>query len=249
MKTLRSGTCLLVLTLGASLLSAGCNKLMPGGGASVEPKTEDEKALYALGLLLGRNVGVFNLTSQELALVTSGLTDSVLKKKPAVDVEKYGPKVDALARARQNAKTEVEKGQAKGILENAAKEAGAVKLPSGLIMKSTRPGTGATPVETDRVKVHYEGKLTDGTVFDSSIKRGEPAVFPLNGVIKCWTEGLSHMKVGEKAILTCPSDIAYGDQGRPPVIPGGATLIFDVELLDIVKAPPISGDTPAPPGH
>ena len=81
--------------------------------------------------------------------------------------------------------------------------------------------------------VHYEGHLSDGTVFDSSKKRGQPATFPLNGVVKCWTEGVGHMKVGEQAVLTCPSDAAYGDSGRPPTIPGGATLIFDVELISI----------------
>ena len=100
------------------------------------------------------------------------------------------------------------------------------------------------------MKVHYEGRLSDGTVFDSSIKRGEPAVFPLGGVIKCWTEGVGQMKVGGKATLTCPSDTAYGDAGRPPVIPGGAVLIFDVELLDVTKAeaPPPTGMTGAAAG-
>ena len=85
------------------------------------------------------------------------------------------------------------------------------------------------------MKVHYDGRLPDGTVFDSSRQRGEPAVFPLGGVIRCWTEGVGRMKVGERAVLTCPSDLAYGDRGQPPMIPGGATLIFDVELLEIVK--------------
>ena len=103
-----------------------------------------------------------------------------------------------------------------------------------MVIRTTKPGTGATPTAADQVKVHYHGTLTDGTVFDSSIKRNEPATFPLGGVIKCWTEGLQHMKVGEKATLTCPSDLAYGDNGRPPTIPGGATLIFDVELLEIL---------------
>ena len=85
------------------------------------------------------------------------------------------------------------------------------------------------------MKVHYVGRLLDGTEFDSSRKRGQPAEFPLNGVIPCWTEGVGKMKVGEAATLTCPSEIAYGEGGRPPTIPGGATLVFDVELLEIVS--------------
>ncbi|HEX8908988.1 MAG TPA: FKBP-type peptidyl-prolyl cis-trans isomerase, partial [Anaeromyxobacteraceae bacterium] len=91
------------------------------------------------------------------------------------------------------------------------------------------------PKETDTVKVHYTGTLIDGKVFDSSVKRGQPAEFPLNQVIKCWTEGVAKMKVGGKAKLVCPSSIAYGDEGRPPTIPGGATLVFEVELLDVKK--------------
>ena len=245
MKNLRRGALLLSLLL-ALPLGAGCNK--GHGGSSADPKTDDEKALYAWGLMLGRNAAALSPSPAELDLIKAGLTDSVNKAKPKVDIDKYGPMIDAVARKRANARAEIEKGKTAGIVEAALKESGAVKLPSGMIFKSTRPGTGASPAPTDRVKVHYEGRLSDGSVFDSSIKRGEPAVFPLNGVIKCWTEGVGHMKVGEKATLTCPSDVAYGDQGRPPVIPGGATLIFDVELLDVMKnEPPPAMTMPTPP--
>ena len=233
--------------IGAMVLGSavGCRRLM---GGSPTPSTEDEKTLYALGMLLGRNLGTFNLTSSELDLVKGGLTDMVMKRPHLVDLDKYGPKVDALARARAQAHVAVEKAQAKTFLENAARESGAVQTPSGLVFRSTTPGTGASPGATDRVTVQYEGKLVDGTVFDSSRKRGQPATFPLNGVIKCWTEGVGKMKVGEKATLTCPSDIAYGDGGRPPTIPGGATLIFDVELVKIEAPPPPPTPGAQPPG-
>jgi FKBP-type peptidyl-prolyl cis-trans isomerase FkpA len=212
--------------------AAACNRL--SGGAT--PKTEDEKALYGLGVLMGKNLSTFSLNAHEVEIVKAGLADTILKRTPVVDPEKYGmAQVDKLAQARSAARAEVEKKNAKSLLEAAAREPGAVRLPSGTIARTTKPGTGESPAPTDRVTVHYEGHLSDGTVFDSSKKRGQPATFPLNGVVKCWTEGVGHMKVGEQAVLTCPSDAAYGDSGRPPTIPGGATLIFDVVLISIVK--------------
>jgi FKBP-type peptidyl-prolyl cis-trans isomerase FkpA len=213
--------------------TTGCSRMAGGSGA--KPSTEDEKTLYALGLIIGRNVATFNLSPHDLDLVISGLSDSVLKKTPAVELDKYGPKVDELARSRANARATAEKEKAKSIVEAAAREPGAVKTDSGMVIRTTKPGTGETPKPTDRVKVHYTGKLTDGTEFDSSRKRGQPATFPLNGVIKCWTEGVQMMKVGGKSRLVCPSDLAYGERGAPPRIKPGATLVFEVELLEIVK--------------
>ena len=235
MKTWKSlATASIAVAVVGSLAMSGCKRLTGGGGT---PSSEDDKTLYTLGMLLGRNLGTFNLTADELEMVKSGLTDMVLKREHKVDLDKYGPKVDALARKRGQERVEIEKAHAKTFLDQAGREAGAVVTPSGMVFRTVTPGTGATPTPTDRVSVQYEGKLTDGTVFDSTKKRGGvPATFPLNGVIKCWTEGVGRMKVGEKAVLTCPSAIAYGDSGRPPTIPGGATLIFDVELVSI--APP-----------
>jgi FKBP-type peptidyl-prolyl cis-trans isomerase FkpA len=226
------------------LLLAGCQGLT-GGAKAPEPKTEEQKTLYALGLVLGRNLQTFSLKPEELEIVKRGLTDQATGKKPLVELPVYGPKISELARSRSGAhapgqradseeKAKAEKEKSKAFLEQAAKEPGAVKTDSGLIIKTLTPGKGASPKATDRVKVHYHGTLIDGTVFDSSVKRGTPAEFPLSGVIPCWTEGVQKMKVGEKARLVCPSSIAYGDAGRPS-IPPGATLIFEVELLEILK--------------
>jgi FKBP-type peptidyl-prolyl cis-trans isomerase FkpA len=122
---------------------------------------------------------------------------------------------------------------AKAYLQKAATEPGAVKTSSGLVYSELRAGSGASPRPSDVVKVNYRGTLIDGTEFDSSYKRNQPAEFPLDRVVPCWTEGLQHMKAGGKARLVCPSEIAYGEEGSPPLIPGGATLIFEIELLGI----------------
>jgi len=118
-------------------------------------------------------------------------------------------------------------------LTAAAKEPGATLTASGLVYRALKDGTGANPKASDLVKVHYKGTFPDGREFDSSYKRNEPAEFPLNGVIPCWTEGVQRMKVGGKAKLTCPSAIAYGARGAGTVIPPNATLVFEVELLGI----------------
>lgn len=194
--------------------------------------TEDEKAIYALGLSVYKSLGQFDLSASELDIVKQAMTDAAANK-PAVDVQVYGPKLDALARERAAKVTEREKASSAAYLTKAAAQPGAVKTDSGLIYREDRPGTGASPKSTDTVKVNYRGTLVNGTEFDSSYKRNEPAQFPLNGVIRCWTEGVQKMKVGGKSTLVCPSDLAYGEQGRPS-IPGGAALIFEVELLDIV---------------
>jgi FKBP-type peptidyl-prolyl cis-trans isomerase FkpA len=127
---------------------------------------------------------------------------------------------------------EREKASAKAYLEKAVAAPGAVKTDSGLIYRELTAGKGDSPKATDSVKVNYRGTFINGTEFDSSYSRNQPAEFPLNGVIKCWTEGVQKMKVGGRSQLVCPSDIAYGDAGRPG-IPGGATLVFEIELLSI----------------
>jgi FKBP-type peptidyl-prolyl cis-trans isomerase FkpA len=120
-------------------------------------------------------------------------------------------------------------------LQTSAAEPKETKTGSGLVITMLKDGTGASPKSSDTVKVHYRGVLADGKEFDSSYGRGQPATFPLNRVISCWTEGVQLMKLGGKAKLVCPSKLAYGSQGVPGAIPPDATLIFEVELLEIVK--------------
>ena len=139
----------------------------------------------------------------------------------------------AIILAGCSSKTESGTADPQGYLAKAAAEPGAMRTPSGLVYRELRAGSGGSPKASDTVQVNYRGTLPDGTEFDSSYKRNEPAQFPLSQVIPCWTEGVQKMKVGGKAELVCPASIAYGDRGSPPVIPPGATLIFEIELLRI----------------
>jgi len=206
-----------------------------GVATAADPKTADDKTLYALGIALSRNLAIFELKPSELEFVQQGLADGVLNKDKKVDFDAYSGKIQNLAKARAAVAAEGEKKAAADFLEKAAAEKGAKKTSSGLIYTEIKPGTGDSPKASDRVKVHYHGTLRDGTVFDSSVKRGEPATFPLSGVIPCWTEGVQLMKVGGKSKFICPSSIAYGDRGSPPNIKPGAPLVFEVELIEIVK--------------
>jgi FKBP-type peptidyl-prolyl cis-trans isomerase FkpA len=216
--------------------------LLAAASASAQtPKTDDEKSLYAIGYIVGtRNLGSLSLKASELKLVQQGISDAVTGKKAVVDPEAQSQKLNEFAQARSTAAADKEKTSSKDFFDKAAKEPGAQKVEVDVsgkkvtyLYKTITPGTGPSPAATDKVKVDYEGKLPNGTVFDSSYKRGQPAEFGLSQVIKCWTEGVQKMKVGEKAQLVCPSEVAYGDRGHPPTIPGGATLIFTVELKSI----------------
>ncbi|GIW42787.1 MAG: peptidyl-prolyl cis-trans isomerase [Candidatus Binatia bacterium] len=201
--------------------------------AGPELKTDEQKTLYALGALLAQNVSPFRLTPTEVEIVLAGFKDASTGKTLPVDPDAYRGQLQQLAQARAAAAASEEKEKSKAFLDKMAKEKGATRTDSGLVFIEIQPGTGPAPKADDKVKVHYTGTLMDGTVFDSSVQRGEPATFPLNGVIRCFSEGLQKMKVGGKAKLVCPSDLAYGDRGSPPKIKPGSTLVFEVELLGI----------------
>ena len=188
---------------------------------------------------------MFDLAPDEVALVMKGLNDSATGAKLAVDGDVYGPKVQELANMRRALVASKQVAAGKAFVEKAAAEPGAVKSASGLVYISVKDGSGASPTPSDIVKANYRGTLADGTEFDSSYKRGQPIDFPLTGVIKCWTEGLQKMKVGGKARLICPPEIAYGDQGAAGAIPPNATLHFDVELLAVTPSAKETPDAPA----
>jgi FKBP-type peptidyl-prolyl cis-trans isomerase FkpA len=196
------------------------------------PQTDEQKTIYALGVAISSNIRQFNLTADEVALVADGLRDGVLNNPPKADMATYGPRIQLLAEERATAVSSAEKQAADTWLAEQAALPGAERSGSGVVFISMTDGTGENPTATSTVRVHYHGTLRDGTVFDSSVDRGEPISFPLNGVIPCWTEAVQKIKVGGKAKLVCPSDTAYGDQGSGS-IPPGAALAFEVELLAI----------------
>lgn len=216
---------LAALTLGASAVAA----------APPELRTDEQKTLYAVGLVLSQSLATFALSEADLELVKAGLTDGVLGRERKVDLHVYGPKIQDLQKSRAAVVAAAERKAGQAFLARAAAEKGATWTPSGLVILTLKPGAGEAPKATDTVKVHYHGTLVDGTVFDSSVQRGEPATLSLKGVIRCWTEGVPLMRVGGKSRLVCPADLAYGDRGAPPRIKPGATLVFDVELIEIVK--------------
>jgi len=221
--------------LAAALTLAACNPPSSGAPkAAASPKTEEEKTVYALGVTIQRSLQLFSLTPAELELVVAGLRDAAAGKAEVKAEEKQAA-IQQLASARRAAAGAEAAKKGGEFLEKAAKEPGAVKTASGLIYIALKEGTGPSPAATDKVKVNYRGQLTDGKVFDASERHGGPASFPLNGVIPCWTEGVQKMKVGGKARLVCPAAIAYADRGAGADVPPGATLDFEVELLEILK--------------
>ena len=193
-----------------------------------------DKFSYAIGLGIGQNLLSMGAQGINVEDFAQAISDVLNRKETAIShneareiVNKYFEELEA----KMNAEN-IEKGKA-FLAENAKKE-GVVSLPSGLQYQVIKEGEGKKPSATDRVKCHYEGTLIDGTLFDSSIKRGQPAVFGLNQVIKGWTEGLQLMGEGAKYRFYIPSELGYGAQQAGEMIPPYSTLIFDVELIEVL---------------
>ncbi len=223
--------CLLSACTSESVPDAGSVPTTASGGA---PETEDQKILNALGQALAQNLVLAGLSADELAFVQRGLSDAVLGRDPLANLNEYGPQIQGFIEQRVAGAADGELTAATAFVAEQAALEGAERTESGIVIQAITAGTGPNPAPDDTVRVHYHGTLRDGTVFDSSVDRGEPATFPLTGVIPCWTEGLQRISVGGKSRLVCPPDVAYGPQGRPG-IPGNAALAFDVELLEIVQ--------------
>jgi FKBP-type peptidyl-prolyl cis-trans isomerase len=208
---------------------------------------EEDKAAYSIGFLTGKS-NVQHLETLNVDAYVAGFRDAYAKKQPLMTedemkavLDSFKQKLAAESLAKAQKEAEANKGKSAAFLATNAKKAGVSSTPSGLQYEVLTQGSGAKPKSSDVVKVHYQGTLIDGTVFDSSIQRGEPAVFQLDQVIPGWTEALQLMPVGSKYRLTLPPELAYGEQGAGP-IPANSVLVFEVELLSIEKP---AADKPA----
>ena len=250
---------LTVLALASlSVLAAGCKPAAKPGdkpAASADAKTdaattipglatEKEQVSYMIGMDLGKSFEPIkdeidvDMIAKAAKAMLAGEKPLMDEKQAATVRESFGEKMQAKQIAKMMAEAKKNLAEGDAFLAANAKKPGVQTTASGLQYQVISEGKGPKPKASDLVRVNYKGMLTDGKVFDSSVERGEPATFPLSGVIPCWTEGVQTMKVGGKAKFVCPANLAYGDRGSPPNIMPGSTLVFDVELLDIVASEP-----------
>jgi FKBP-type peptidyl-prolyl cis-trans isomerase len=221
------------------ILSAGAALALAFDMAAADAKLESQKqkASYGVGMNVGKSFKS-DLIDLDIEAFISGFKDALAGKESLVsaqDMEKAMAELRADVSKRTDERMATNKKAGDEFLAKNKTAKDVKTLESGVQYIVEKEGTGPMPKATDTVKVHYRGTLIDGTEFDSSHKRNEPAVFPVNGVIRGWTEALQKMKVGSKWKVFIPSDLAYGDQGQPPVIPPASVLVFEIELLGIEK--------------
>ena len=194
-----------------------------------------DKISYALGLSLGNNLLSSGIKSLNIEKLARGIQDVLEQEKPEITYQEAQEIIDEYFRKLQEQSSEKTISEGKAFLESNGKRPEVITLKSGLQYEIINKGNGNLPKASDKVRVHYHGTLIDGTVFDSSVRRGEPATFGVTQVISGWVEALQLMPVGSKWKLYIPSNLAYGAQGAGQHIGPHTTLIFEVELLDIVK--------------
>ncbi len=225
----------------ATMLCLGTTVAFAG---APDPTTDEQKTFYVMGLTISQSIESFNLNESELELVKSGISDGVLNRTPKVDLQTFGPKIQQLQQARASVVADEQKKLGAAFFAKASLEPGAKKTESGALITTIKEGKGASPKRADAVKMHYSGALIDGTVFDSTRKQKEPATIMVSEMSKCWTEGILQMKPGGKSRLICPSNLAYRDKGLAPHIKPGATLVFDIDLIEVVGAKPSTPNSP-----
>jgi len=202
--------------------------------ADVESMSEDDKVFYFLGTALSVNLAPLSLTDAEVAMVQRGLRDALNGTAIELDEATYGQKLNTVAQQRMAAGAVREEAASAEYIAKMAAEPGAVTTESGIVIVEIEPGSGGSPTADSTVTAHYHGMLRDGTVFDSSVDRGQPFTSSLARVIPCWREAIPMMKEGGKSRITCPPDLAYGERGSG-AIPGGAAMTFEVELIEVVE--------------
>ncbi|PJC85775.1 peptidylprolyl isomerase [Vibrio sp. HA2012] len=205
--------------------------------SDIKLETVEQKASYGIGLQMGQQLAGSGLEGLNVAAIAKGIATSLAGDMPEISVDEINAALQEIHTRAEAARAEAAKAAAadgEAFLKDNALRPEVTVLDSGLQYEILTEGTGTTPTADKQVRVHYHGELTDGTVFDSSVSRGQPAEFPVTGVIKGWVEALQMMPVGSKWKLYIPHDLAYGERGAGAAIPPFAALVFEVELLDIL---------------
>lgn len=223
------------VVIAAAMLSSCAKSAGDGPLQASGSMNEEQQTLYALGAALANNLRELELSAEDQRLIRQGFQDAVAGAPARVDVASFMPRIQGLRERRLAATIAARRKDGASFIERAAAQPGAVKTASGLVFRELTAGKGRQPAEHDTVTVHYEGTLPDGTVVDSSLQRGKPTQFRVNGVIACWKQALLMMRAGGKSHVVCAPDLAYGDGGSPPAVPPGATLQFEIELLAVAK--------------
>lgn len=214
----------LLIALAALAVVVGCT-------SAPKPATDDERTIYALGVHLGTGLVPLGLSPRELALVKAGLSDGAAGHARGND-DRTSNAISALLRQRTEARAVVEAQKGPALIDEATRQPGAVTLPSGSVFRELLAGAGAAVVENGKVKAHLRGTLGDGMLIEDSHERGGPVVLPVGQIVPCWSEALKRMKVGGKARVVCPPAAAFGNFGKPPIVPSNATVIYELEVVE-----------------